>query len=64
MMDQDIDLVISVCARAACPAYPRAVQRIHLSFHDPHGELLASFIAVRDGICARLMPTLPAALAL
>lgn len=66
VMDQDIDLVVSVCdnARESCPIFPRPVQRIHVGFHDPHGEPLASFIAVRDDIRARLVPAVLAALGL
>lgn len=66
VMDEDIDLVVSVCdnARETCPVFPRPVQRIHLPFHDPHGEPLASFVAVRDDIRARLVPAVRAALGL
>ena len=66
LMDQPIDLVVSVCdnARATCPVFPRPVKRIHVGFHDPHGEPLESFIAVRDDIRARLVPAVRAALGL
>lgn len=66
VLDQPIDLVVSVCdnARESCPIFPRPVQRIHVGFHDPHGEPLASFIAVRDDIRDRLVPAVRAALQL
>jgi arsenate reductase len=66
VMDQTIDLVVSVCdnARETCPLFPRPVPRIHVPFHDPHGEALESFVAVRDDIRARLVPAVRAALAL
>lgn len=64
VMDQDIDLVVSVCdnAKETCPIFPRPVKRIYVGFHDPHGEPLESFVAVRDDICARLVPAVRAAL--
>lgn len=57
VIDQPIDLVITVCdnAKESCPVFPRAIPTIHLSFHDPHGESLDSFIAVRDDIRTRLV---------
>lgn len=66
VMGEDIDLVVSVCdnARETCPIFPRPVQRIHVGFHDPHGEPLASFVAVRDDIRARLVPAVKTALGL
>jgi arsenate reductase len=66
VMGENIDLVVSVCdnARETCPIFPRPVPRIHLPFHDPHGEPLESFIAVRDDIRARLIPAVRAALGL
>lgn len=66
VMDQAIDLVVSVCdnARETCPIFPRPVPRIHVGFHDPHGEPLESFIAVRDDIRARLVPAVRHALGL
>ena len=66
VIDQDIDLVVSVCdnARETCPIFPRPVPRIHVEFHDPHGEPLESFLAVRDDIRNRLVPAVRAALGL
>ncbi len=66
VMGENIDLVVSVCdnAKETCPIFPRPVPRIHLPFHDPHGESLESFIAVRDDIRARLIPAVRAALGL
>ena len=57
VMNEDIDLVVTVCdnAKEACPIFPRAIPAIHLPFHDPHGEPLESFIAVRDDIRTRLV---------
>jgi arsenate reductase len=64
LLDEPIDLVVSVCdnAKETCPVFPRPVKRIHVPFHDPHGEPLESFIAVRDDIRARLVPAVRAAL--
>jgi arsenate reductase len=58
VMNEAIDLVVTVCdnAKETCPIFPRPVKSIHLPFHDPHGEPLESFIAVRDDIRARLIP--------
>lgn len=66
LLDTPIDLLVSVCdnARETCPVFPRPVPRIHVPFHDPHGEPLASFVAVRDDIRARLVPAVKAALGL
>lgn len=66
LLDEPIDLVVTVCdnAKESCPIFPRPVPRIHLPFHDPHGEPLASFVAVRDDISARLIPAVRAALGL
>jgi len=66
IMHEDIDLVVSVCdnAKETCPIFPRPVKRIHLAFHDPHGEPLDSFVAVRDDIRSRLVPAVREALGL
>jgi arsenate reductase len=64
VMNEDIDLVVTVCdnARETCPVFPRPVKSIHLPFHDPHGEPLESFIKVRDDIRSRLIPAVRDAL--
>ncbi|PMS19800.1 arsenate reductase ArsC [Trinickia dabaoshanensis] len=64
VMGEPIDLVVSVCdnAKETCPIFPGPVKRIHIAFHDPHGEPLESFIAVRDDIRARLVPAVREAL--
>lgn len=66
VMDAAIDLVVSVCdsARETCPVFPRPVRNIHVPFHDPHGEDLGSFIAVRNDIRTRLVPAVREALGL
>jgi arsenate reductase len=66
VLGEPIDLVVTVCdnAKEACPVFPRAVKSIHLPFHDPHGEPLESFLAVRDDIRARLVPAVRDALGL
>ena len=66
LLEEPIDLVVSVCdnARETCPVFPRPVRHIHVPFHDPHGEPLESFIAVRDDIRARLVPAVREALGL
>lgn len=66
VMDEPIDLVVSVCdnAKESCPVFPHPVKRIHVGFHDPQGESLDSFIAVRDDIRARLVPAVREALGL
>ena len=66
LLEQPFDLVVSVCdnAKESCPIFPRPVQRLHVPFHDPHGESLDSFIAVRDDIRQRLVAAVRQALAI
>lgn len=66
VLNQPIDLVVTVCdnAKESCPVFPRPVPRIHQPFHDPHGEPLERFVAVRDDIRARLVPAVRTALGL
>mgnify|MGYP002481326950 CR=1 FL=1 len=66
VLDERIDLVVTVCdnAKESCPIFPRPVKRIHVGFHDPHGEPLESFLAVRDDIRVRLVPAVRDALGL
>jgi arsenate reductase len=62
-LDQPWDLVVTVCdsAREACPAFPRPVPKLHLSFSDPaaaegtEDERMAAFRRVRDEIRDRLV---------
>lgn len=60
VLDEEIDLVVTVCdnANESCPVFPHPVKRIHIGFHDPHGEPLESFITVRDDIRTRLVPVI------
>jgi len=66
VLGEPIDLVVTVCdnAKETCPVFPRPVPRLHMAFHDPHGEELESFLRVRDDIRARLVPAVRAALEL
>ena len=60
VMHEAIDLVITVCdnAKESCPIFPKPIPALHLSFHDPHGEPLESFIRVRVEIRAKLLPAI------
>ena len=64
VINESIDLVVTVCdnAKETCPIFPRPVPRLHLPFHDPHGEPLESFVRVRDEIQSRLVPAVREAL--
>ena len=64
VINEPIDLVVTVCnnANEACPIFPKPVPRIHMPFHDPHGEPLESFVQVRDEIRAKLIPAVREAL--
>ena len=66
LLDEPVDLVVTVCdnAKETCPIFPRPAPQIHLPFHDPHGEPLESFIAVRDDIRQRLTSAVKNALQL
>jgi arsenate reductase len=63
-LDRPWDLVVTVCdsAREACPAFPRPVSKLHLSFFDPAAaegsdeERMDVFRRVRDEIRDRLVP--------
>lgn len=58
------DLVITVCDHASetCPAFPRPVRKLHVSFYDPaqaegsDDERMVVFRRVRDEIRDRLLP--------
>jgi arsenate reductase (thioredoxin) len=65
-LNESVDLVVTVCdnAKETCPVFPKPVRSIHLPFHDPHGEPLESFLAVRDDIRTRLVPAVKEALGL
>jgi arsenate reductase len=66
VLNEAIDLVLTVCdgARQSCPVFPRPVPRMHLPFHDPHGEPIESFNRVRDEIRQRIVPEVRKALGL
>lgn len=46
------DIVMTVCdaANEACPIFPAATTRLHVSFPDPSGRELARWREVRDAI--------------
>ena len=62
-LDERWDLVVTVCdsARETCPAFPRPVERLHISFDDPASaagtdeEVVAVFRRVRDEIREQLV---------
>jgi arsenate reductase len=62
MLDQDWDLVLTVCddAREACPVVPGARRTAHEGFPDPAAVVgseearLAAFRAVRDRLATRM----------
>ena len=63
-LDEPWNLVVTVCdsAQQACPAFPRPVEKINLSFLDPAAaegtdeEKMAVFRRVPDKIRDRLVP--------
>ena len=63
-LDQPWDLVVTVCdsAQETCPAFPRPVPKLHISFFDPavaegtDDEKMVVFRRVRDEIRDRLVP--------
>jgi arsenate reductase len=63
-LDERWDLVVTVCdsAQETCPAFPRPVPKLHISFFDPavaegtDDEKMAVFRRVRDEIRDRLVP--------
>jgi len=67
-LDDPWDLVVTVCdsAQETCPAFPRPVERLHISFDDPahapgtEEEQMAVFRRVRDEIRDRLVPAIRA----
>lgn len=62
------DLVVTVCdsAKETCPAFPRPVERLHVSFDDPahapgtEEEKMAVFRRVRDEIQEQLVEAIRA----
>ena len=61
-VQQPFDYVITLCddAKETCPFFPNASNRLHWSFPDPsvatgsHGERLAVFRTIRDGVRAQV----------
>jgi arsenate reductase len=62
-LDEPWDLVVTVCdsAKETCPAFPRPVEHLHISFGDPahavgtEEERMAVFRRVRDEIREQLV---------
>jgi len=67
-LDEPWDLVVTVCdnARDRCPAFPRPVPTLHVSFKDPASaegsdeERMVVFRSSRDEIRDRLLPEIQA----
>ena len=45
VIDMDFDLVVTVCdhAHETCPAFPKAMEKIHVGFEDPDGKAYEAF---------------------
>ena len=58
VMDEDFDLVVTVCdhAHETCPMFPRQIQRLHVSFEDPDGKGIEDFEATYEAIYKTLLP--------
>ncbi len=67
-LDEAWDLVVTVCdsAKETCPAFPRPVPRLHISFDDPahaegtEEEQMTVFRRVRDEIRDQLVEAIRA----
>ena len=58
MIDNDYDLVVTVCGHAqeTCPVFPKSVKTIHVGFEDPDGKVFEAFEAILKEIRETLLP--------
>jgi arsenate reductase len=58
MMDNDYDLVVTVCGHAqeSCPTFWKSAKTIHIGFEDPDGKEFEAFERTLIEIRERLLP--------
>ena len=58
VIEKSFDLVVTVCdhAHETCPMFPKAVEKIHMSFEDPDGKGYEAFEETYAEIEALLLP--------
>ena len=60
VMDEDFDLVVTVCDRAkeSCPVFPKKTKVIHVGFEDPDGKPYEVFKELAEKMKKTLLPTI------
>ena len=58
VLDEDFDLVITVCdnAKESCPVFAKAVKTLHVGFEDPSGKAPSEYEKVYNLIESELLP--------
>ena len=58
VLDEDFDLVITVCdnAKKSCPIFPKKTKKLHIPFDDPDGKDFSAFEKTYNNIKDILLP--------